>query len=179
MSVYSFICIIFIYYIDSSFINKRKYAIVKYDSENYSSKISDAIKSFKLEYYLLTTICLLNYSTILPYINFSTSFLNRTEFSKIKDRDIAEIKSSDYTRSIFIVSIILNPIIGFLQKKFGMRPMFLLLSCIFGILAIVILFNYPPIYGLICFGISYSIFPSVIWSSIGIITEKRYLVKLK
>jgi hypothetical protein len=81
------------------------------------------------------------------------------------------------TGVIFIVAAFLELIIAYLQKRFGLRSLFLLLSSVIGFAAMIVMFYNPSIYGLICLGFSYSIFTPVIWSTIGIIVDKKHLVK--
>jgi len=135
----------------------------------------ESLKSFKLEFYFLAIISALVYSFILPYINFSTQFILETYYSNVKDLEGIQIKLALETGIIFVISTFLNPIIGYIQKIYGMRPMLLLISCTFGIFAIIILFKSPGI-GLIFLGISYSILASVVWSTVGILNQEKYLV---
>lgn len=87
------------------------------------------------------------------------------------DRNMAEKESAFFTGVCFIICAILDPIMGIIQKKMGLRPYLLLLSTIFGLSSIFLFFISPTI-AIINLGLSNSILVTVFWITMGFVVNK-------
>jgi hypothetical protein len=181
VSVISFISCIIVAYIDLSIENPKDFTFIKNNSANVTLNPIEAIKNFRTEFWLLCIIFSLGMSSVFPYINFSSEFLYKTKFAKITDKHLAETESDLFTGGCFIICAIIDPLMGIIQKKVGLRPYLLLLSVIFGFVAISLFFVSPTI-GIINLGLSNSILLTVFWSTIGLVVKKsdevNYISKL-
>lgn len=156
----------------------EEYSIIKDNSANVTMNPIQAIKNFKVEFWLLTIVYTLCISTVLPYINFSSEFLYKTKFARMVDRGLAERESALFTGLCFIMCAIFDPLMGLIQNKIGLRPYLLLLSSLFGISAIFLFFSNPMI-GIINLGLSNSILLTVYWITVGIVVKKSEEVNIQ
>lgn len=151
---------------------KKEFKLIRNNIDKVTINPLEAIKEFKLEYWLCSIIYCLGMSSIYPYINFSSEFLFKTKFSKIIDKHLAEIESDMFTGVCFIICGFIDPFMGYVQKRFGMRPHLLLFSCLLGIVAIS-LFYISPLIGIINLGLSNSILLTVFWTTVGLTCTKK------
>lgn len=152
--------------------NPKEFKIIQDNTSQTTMNPISAIRNFKTEFWLLTIVYCSTYCTVLPYINFSSEFLFKTKFKSMVDRNLAEEESALFTGGCFIVCAILDPVLGLIQKKVGLRPYLLLFSTCLGISAIFLFFVQPMI-GIINIGLSNSILSTVFWIAIGIVVDKK------
>ena len=171
LSVFSFIGCLICAYLELTIENPEKITYIQDHSATTTMNPIKALKNLKTEFWLLCIVFCSCISTVLPLINFSTEFLYKTKFAYMTDKKTAESEASFFTGCCFILCAILDPIMGMIQKKVGLRPYFLLLSTILGLLAIM-LFNYYPMIGIISLGTSQSILYTVFWITMSFVVNK-------
>lgn len=132
-------------------------------------------KNLDYIFWLLAIICVTLYGGFLPFNNIAAAFLTNTYF---KDKGMSEKDSRNsagmYMAIPFFMGIFFVPLFGYILDKVGKRAYFALLSAILGFLCFIMFYFLPPIIPLITLGMTYSLFASVIWPSIAIVTKKEY-----
>lgn len=150
------------------------------DSDNTTNSDEDKI-NFSFIYQLpkifrvLACICFLLYGGFIPFNNIAASFLTQGVFKDMPITD-ARNKAGFYMSIPFIIGIILIPILGILGDKFDrpcLKSISLLFSSITGLSCFFMFTFTTPFFPLILLGITYSLFSSVIWPAIAIISTKE------
>ena len=168
----SFFACIVCAYLDLTIDESEEFTIIKNNTDKVTTDPIQAIKNFRVEYWLCSIVYCLGISSIFPYINFSSEFLFKTKFSKIANKHLAETESDMFTGICFIICAMIDPFMGLIQKRFGLRPHLLFSSAFFGVIALC-LFYVSPLIGIINLGLSNSILLTVYWTSIGLIVTKK------
>jgi MFS family permease len=178
LCIFSFLCILLIFYTEISFNNENpNFVFITDESNNASINIIDAFESFKITFYFLVACGFFIHSSINTYINFSVFILAKI-YQRNKSKEKLEKIQRDFsldTGLIFVFSGIFNPIVGYIQKKYGKRPLILLLACIIGIIGVYLLFNDFYIIGIILMGICLGSTESVVWSTIAVLNQNKFI----
>lgn len=124
-------------------------------------------------FWLLACICVCLYGGFLPFNNIASGYLTDTYFKNLPQTQ-ARNMAGFYMAVPFFLSIFCVPAFGFLLDKFGKRVYFALISACTGLLCFILFYLLSPLIPLILLGITYSLFASVIWPSIAIVTKKEY-----
>ena len=146
--------------------------------ENSTISHSDTRESFKFKellqmsrlFWLLIASCVVIYCAVLPF---------NVIAGKILDVKYGlDLTDADFLLSVpFIIAAVACPIIGFIVDKVGKRGYLILFSNILFFIGHSLLgfTNIYPLYGLVVFGIAYSIYASVIWPCFPMAVGKQRL----
>ena len=110
----------------------------------------------------------------MPFNFISTSFFIHSWYKGRSD-DEALHKAGEAMGLPFLICAILVPIIGIMIDKYGKRPFTISLASFTVLLAFVFFLLFDPIYGIIMFGISFSIFAAVVWPAITLVVPPKYI----
>lgn len=125
-------------------------------------------------YYLLSLYCMTMYGIFMPFNFISTSFFIHNWFNGEVNEE--SIRISGEAMSVpFLMCSILVPIFGIFIDKYGKRQIALIISAFLILISFIFFIFSNIIYGIATFGISFSIFASVIWPSIALIVSVDYL----
>lgn len=133
------------------------------------------VYELKSVFWILAFICMFLYGGFVPFNYIAASFMTQGVF---KDLPITEARNrAGFYMSIpFIIGIIIIPLIGILGDKLDracLKSSLLLSSSLLGLVCFVLFTLITPFFPLILLGITYSLFSSVIWPAIAIISTKE------
>ena len=131
-----------------------------------------SISNLRYIFWILAMICVCLYGGFLPFNNIASAFLTATYFKDLPENE-ARNKAGVYMSIPFIIGIFFVPLFGYLIDKFGKRAHLSLLSAILGLFCFFLFITITPLIPLIILGLTYSLFASVIWPSIAIVTTKE------
>ncbi|XP_056644221.1 major facilitator superfamily domain-containing protein 1-like isoform X1 [Diorhabda sublineata] len=164
--VFSMICSLCV-----SFLDKRAERIL-HRNNNASGevvKLSD-VRYFKLTFWLICIICVTFYCSIFPFIAIAKDFL-------MKNFGLSSEQANTACSTVYVISGIGSPILGFLIDKIGMN-IFWILFGIFGtvISHLLLGFSHLNVYIPIgIMGISYSILASSLWPLVALVVPEYQL----
>lgn len=127
--------------------------------------------------WILYLICFSLYGALFPFKNIGVAFFTETKFNNM-DKTEAQMIASRYNSIPFVIATFLMPCVGYIVDKIGHRVHFLTASSLMAMIMFV-LFNFNfihPLFPLILFGITYSIYAGVIWPSLSITAIKERVV---
>ncbi len=125
-------------------------------------------------YYLISIFCMLMYGTFLPFNYISSSFFIHSWYDdKVTDESLK--RAGEAMGIPFLISGILVPLIGFWVDKNGKRATLMLFSAFLVLTSFILFMSFNPIYGLICFGISFSLFAAIVWPAITLVVPKKLI----
>lgn len=125
-------------------------------------------------YFLISIFCMLMYGIFLPFNYISSSFFIHSWYNdKVTDESLK--RAGEAMGVPFLISGILVPLIGFWVDKNGKRASLMLFSAILVLTSFLLFLSFNPIYGLICFGISFSVFAAIVWPAITLVVPKKLI----
>lgn len=166
----SIILIILEKYIDSLVISTSQDIDIDNQIEPDRMEIND-ILSFDYILWLIIVSCVVLYSGFIPFNNIASGFLISQYFSEMTKSD-AENLAGIYMATPFFISAIMVPVFGFIIDNIGRRSYVILISSVFGVLTFISFKLIHPLASMILLGLTYSLFASVIWPSISLVTSK-------
>lgn len=124
--------------------------------------------------WLMLVLTFFMYGTFIPFSNISNAVILEIFFAH-KDPKSSEIKAAYYQSIPYFLTVFLNPILGLAVDYVGHRTM--LLFCAATTLMIAHTLIYTAAMGavvpLLCIGVAYSIFGSVIWPCVPVVVEEK------
>lgn len=143
--------------------------VIAMDEAKFSFK--DAI-DFKMEFWMLSIICVTFYATIFPFISMGTKF-----FEKKFTRSASE--AAELTSIVYLIAAGISPFIGLFVDKVGRNLYFLLSATIMVTVSHIMMTLMPADWNLwipmIIFGIGYSVMCSALWPLVALIIPQRDL----
>ena len=111
----------------------------------------------------------------MPFNNIASGFYVETWFKNIPKQEA--IKKAGIAMGFpFFVSIILVPVFSLFVVKNDKKEYILLVSTIFSLLAFSMFYFFTPIYSIICLGICYSLFATVLTPLIQLVVPNKVVV---
>lgn len=135
------------------------------------------IGDLNISYWLIVFVCLFCFTTTLSLFNISGGLISSTDLKDLKNRQIAMEKSAKITSMPYAIAVFFGLAIGTVIDKYGNRPIFLLISCIIGLLGILMFYIANTVIAMVCIGVSYSIFSNAIFSSLPLLVKRKQFVK--
>lgn len=168
--VFSFICSLVLIFIDKYIDNVN---IHTNDETTEDDEEVDLKSMFNFSYllWLIILCCLIFYAGFIPFNNIASGYLTN-KFKNMPKKDSENLAGS-YIAIPFFISTFMVPLFGILIDKIGKRSYFIIASSLLGMLAFISLEVFDPLVGMILIGITYSLFASVLWPTISIITSKK------
>jgi MFS family permease len=124
----------------------------------------------KPAFWFICLLCMTSYGAILPFGNHSPRFLQ-------KKFGFSMALGGQYTSYITVAAMIFTPLFGFIVDKLGYRGKLLFIGALFLVPAHLILglTHINPGLSFIILGVSYSMVPPALWSTIPFIIKERFL----
>lgn len=125
-------------------------------------------------FYLLSIFCMIMYGIFLPFNYISSSFFIHSWYNDITSDEA--LKAAGIAMGIpFLISGALVPLMGYIIDLNGKRASLILVSSLLTCFTFILFLSINPIYGIITFGISYSLFAAIIWPAITLVVPNKYV----
>lgn len=110
----------------------------------------------------------------MPFNFISTSFFIHSWYGGIVTEEALH-KAGEAMGLPFLICSITVPFIGVTVDKYGKRAYVMVTSAVVALFAFLLFIFFNPIYGLILFGLSFSIFASVVWPAITLVVPIQFI----
>lgn len=114
------------------------------------------------------------YGIFMPFNYISSSFFIHKWFNDVVN-DTSVHRAGEAMALPFLISGITVPFIGLWIDSYGKRAKLMIFSSFLVTSAFVLFLVTDPIFGLILFGISYSLFASIVWPAITIVINSKLI----
>jgi len=125
-------------------------------------------------YWLLTALCVVLYSAILPFNNIASGYFVETAFAE-QPRAQAQQSAGNALSVLFLVSALGTPPFGGFLDMMGRRTHFLLFSSLLLTLTYAAIAHVPPVLTTFCLGCVYTAFAGALWPAFALTVPQRML----
>lgn len=146
------------------------------ERENEENQASfGSLKEFSRLYWIITILCTCLYGAVMPFNYIASGFFTSTFLSHMNKVD-AQNTAGLYMSIPFFVSAFLVPLYGFMIDRYGKRAYLSFVAAVTSLISFVVFYFFPPIFGLVLLGCTYSMFASVIWPAISLVVKPSLVV---
>jgi len=112
------------------------------------------------------------YGIFMPFNYISTSFFIHGWYNdEITETNLH--KAGEAMALPFLISAFIVPVLSHYIDKYGKRSHYITFAALLTLCTFILFLTIQPLYGLICFGVSFSIFASVVWPSVTVVIPNR------
>lgn len=125
-------------------------------------------------YWLLATLSVIIYCSILPFNNIASAFFVETRYANEKQAD-AELHAGRAMSLLFLVAAVATPPFGSVVDRIGMRAHFLLASSILVTICYALIYTVSPMVTMFALGVVFTGFAGALWPSFALTVPQNQL----
>ena len=110
----------------------------------------------------------------MPFNYISSSFFIHSWYDD-KVTDYSLHKAGEAMGLPFLISAFIVPILSYAIDFHGKRAILITFSAFLALITFILFLTIDPIYGLFCFGISFSVFAAVVWPAITLVVPTKLI----